>query len=102
VSEQNFTQKSLITFLFCYSVSTVKYLAAYIVDLILVFYEISVVVTLDPPKSLSPDLVMDALAMYKTRSSRIHAQVKGVAFTLKLEEKIATIIQDALHPTSYR
>jgi hypothetical protein len=45
---------------------------------------------------------MDALAMYKTRSSRIHAQVKGVAFTLKLEEKIATIIQDALHPTSYR
>ena len=94
----------LIIFLFFFfgSVSTVKYLAAYIVDLILVFYEISVVVTLDPPKSLSTDLVMNALATYKTRSSCIHAQVKGVAFTVKLEEKIATIIQDALPPTSHR
>jgi len=75
-------------------VSTATYLAAYIVDLILVLYEISIVVTVDPPKSLSTDLVMDALATYKARSSYIHAQVKG--FTLKPEEKIAIVIQDAL------
>jgi hypothetical protein len=54
------------------------------------------VVTADPPKSLSEDLVMDALAIYKSRSSHIHAQVKEVAFTLKLEEKIASVIRDAL------
>jgi hypothetical protein len=80
------------------SVSTGIYLASYIINLILVLYEISMVVTVDPPRSLEPDIVMDALAIYKDRSSRIHAQVKG--FTFKLEEKIATIIQDALPPTS--
>ena len=85
------------TSFFSSSVSTATYLAAYIVDLILVLYELSMVVTVDPPKSLSTDLVMDALATYKTRSSSlIHNQVKGVAFSLKLEEKIATLIQDAL------
>ena len=53
--------------------------------------------TVDPPKSLSTDLVMDALDTYKsTRSSRIHDQVKEIAVTLKLEEKIASVIRDAL------
>ena len=80
---------------FC-SVSTAVYLAAYIVDLILVLFDISMVVTVDPPKSLSTDIVMDALAMYKRRSSNIHAQVEKVAFSLKLEEKIASVIRDAL------
>ena len=55
------------------------------------------VATVDPPKSLTTDLVMDALATYKSESSRqIHAQVKEVAVTLKLEEKIASVIRDAL------
>ena len=57
-------------------------------------------VTVDPPKSLSKDLVMDALVIYKSSSSHIHAQVKEVALTsshtLKLEEKIAIVIRDAL------
>jgi hypothetical protein len=56
------------------------------------------VVTVDPPRSLTTDLVMDALAAYKPRSSHIHAQVKRAAFTFKLEEKIAAVIQDALSP----
>ena len=86
---------TLFAFFFC-SVSTAIYLAAYIVDLIFVLYEISMVVTVDPPRSLTTDLVMDALATYRPRSSNIHAQVKRVAFTFKLEEKIATVIQDAL------
>jgi hypothetical protein len=83
---------------------TATYIAAYIVDLILVLHEISMVTlavaTLDPPKSSSRDLVMDALATYKTKSSDIHAKVKEVAIsvrvTLKLEEKIASVIRDAL------
>jgi hypothetical protein len=53
-------------------------------------------VTVDPPRSLTTDFVTDALAAYKPRSSQIHAKVKGAAFTFKLEEKIATVIQDAL------
>ena len=41
---------------------------------------------------------MDALATYMSKSSNIHAQVKEVAagVTLKLEEKIASVIRDAL------
>ena len=78
---------------------TAIYLAAYIVDLILILHEISMVTvaTLDPPKSLTRDLVMDALATYMSKSSNIHAQVKEVAagVTLKLE-KIASVIRDAL------
>jgi hypothetical protein len=55
------------------------------------------VVTVDPPKNLSTDLVMKTLAIYKSsRSSQIHDQVKGEAFTFKIKEKIATLIQDAL------
>ena len=98
MSKQYFTKKLLITFPPFFSVSTAIYLAAYIVDLILVLYEISMVTvaTVDPPKSLTTDLVMDALATYRSRSSRIHAQVKEVAVTFKLEEKIATVIWDAL------
>jgi hypothetical protein len=94
------TQKlPLITFLFFFcSVSTAAYLAAYIVDLILVLYEISMVVTVDPPKSLTKDMVMDSLATYMPRSPKIHDQVKKVAFTFKLEERIGTVIQDALPP----
>ena len=79
-----------------YSVSTATYLAAYIVDLTLVLFEISTVVTVDPPTSVSTDLVMNALARYKLRSSQIHAQVKKVADLHKLEEKIASVIRDAL------
>ena len=87
------------TWFFFNSVSTAAYLAAYIVDLTLVLYELSMVTlaTVDPPKSLSTDLVMDALATYKdTRSYAIHTQVKEIAITLKLEEKIANVIRDAL------
>ena len=84
---------------FC-SVSTATYLAAYIVDLTLVLYEISMAVTADdaadPPRTLSTVLVMDALTTYKSRSSHIHTQVKEVTFTLKLEEKIANVIREAL------
>jgi hypothetical protein len=86
----------IINNIFFCSVSTATYLAAYIVDLILVLHEISTVVTVDPPKSLSPVLVMDALAAYKSRSSHIHAQVMEATFTLKLEEKIASVIRDAI------
>ena len=102
MSEHYFIQNLLITFLFLFfcSVLTATYLAAYIVDLILVLHEISMVTmaTLDPPKSLSTGLVMDALATYKSRSSDIHIQVKEIAtsVTFKLEEKIATVIRDAL------
>ena len=64
----------------------------------MVLYEISMVVTIDPPKSLTEDLVMDALATYMPRSSDIHDQVKRIAFTFELEEKIGTVIQDALPP----
>ena len=55
-----------------------------VVDLILVLPEISkvtVATTLNPPKSLSRNLVMDVLAAYKSRSSNIHAQAKEVAVT---------------------
>jgi hypothetical protein len=48
----------------------------------------------NPPKSLSTNLVRNALATYKSRSSHIHAQVKEVAVTLKLEEKIVSVIRD--------
>jgi predicted nucleotidyltransferase len=94
VSEQYFTQKLVITFPFFVSVSTATYLAAYIVDLILVLYEISKVVAVDPPKRVSSDFVMDALALYKSRSSRIHDQLKEAAYTLKLEKKIASVIRN--------
>lgn len=92
-----FTQKLPIAIFFC-SVSSATYLATYIVDLILVFYEISTVMTVHPPKSLSTDLVMDALATYKSRSPHVHGQVKEIAFTLEPEEKIASVIRDALPP----
>jgi hypothetical protein len=80
-------------------VLTAIYLAAYIIDLIMVLHEISrvTVATLDPPKSLSRDLVMDVLATYAPRSLRIHAQVKVVAGSFKLEEKIiASVLRDNL------
>ena len=106
MSEQCLIQKLLIynisvsfffSSFFC-SVLTATYLATYIVDLILVLHEISMVTmaTLDPPKTLSRGLVMDALATYKSRSLDIHAQVKEIAVTFKLEERIATVIRDAL------
>ena len=86
-------------FLLC-SVPTATYLAAYIVDLTLILYDISMVVTArdDPPRSLSTDHVIDALAAYKfgSSSSDIHDQVKKVASIHKLEEKIASVIRDAL------
>jgi len=78
------------------SVSTATYLAAYIVDLTLVLYEISMAVMADPPTSLSIDLVHDALAMYKVGSVKIHAQVKDVAFSPKFDERVAKVIRDAL------
>jgi hypothetical protein len=78
--------------------STATYLAAYIIDLILVLYEISMTVTAtaDPPRRLSIALVKDALATYKYGSAKIHAQVKEVAFSPKPEERVAKVIQDAL------
>ena len=78
---------------------TATYLAAYIIDLILVLYEISMTVTAtaDPPRRLSIALVKDALATYKYGSTKIHAQVKEVAFSPKPEERVAKVIQDALH-----
>jgi len=66
------------------------------VDLTLVLYEISMAVTADPPTSLSIDLVHDALAAYKVNTAKIHAQVKDVAFSPKLEERVAKVIRDAL------
>jgi hypothetical protein len=65
-----------------------------------VLYRISTVVTANPPKSLSTKLVMDALVEYKSRSSHIHAQVKEVASTLKLEEKIVSLIRDEVGSTN--
>ena len=56
----------------------------------------------DPPKSLSAGLIVDALATYRPRSSDIHDQVKKIAFTFKLEEKIGTVIRDALTPPGLR
>jgi len=62
----------------------------------LVLHEISVTLTADPPRSLSIDLVQDALATYKLGSAKIHAQVKEVAFSPKPEERVAKVILDAL------
>jgi len=76
--------------------STATYLAAYIVDLTLVLYELSVTATADPPRTLSLDLVKDALSRYKLGSAKIHAQVKEVAFSPKPEERIAKLIRDVL------
>ena len=51
---------------------------------------------LDPPRSLSREIVMDVLDGYKElRSSRIHAKLEE-AFPFKLEEKIARVILEAL------
>jgi hypothetical protein len=77
---------------------TATYLAAYIVDLILVLHEISMfaLATVDPPKRLSRDLVMEALDTYTPKSSQIHTQLKEVPVSLKLEEKIASVIRHAL------
>jgi len=77
---------------------TAIYIAAYIVDLILILHEISKVTlaTLDPPKSLSRDLVMDVLATYESSSPHIHTQVKEVAASFKIEEKIASVIRGNL------
>ena len=91
-------KKHFCVFFFC-SVFTAIYLAAYIVDLILVLHEIwkVTVATLDPPKSLTSEIVMDGLSTYKSGSSRhIHAQLKEVSFPFKLEEKIASLIREAL------
>ena len=87
----------LITFLYFGSVLTAIFLAAYIVDLILVLYEISRVTMekSEPPKSPSTEIVKDALEKHKSESSRIHAKLE-VALPLKLEEKIASIIRDTL------
>ena len=87
---------------FLCSASTATYLSAYIVDLILVLHEVSMVVLVDRdlPKDLSTDLVMDALATYKLRSSDIHTQVKEGASIFKPEEKIATVIRDSLSGSS--
>ena len=79
------------------SYSAAPYLVAYIVDLTLVLYEISTMLTVDPSKSLSTDFVMEALATYKSRSFHIHAQLKEVDFTSELDEKkIEKVILDAL------
>ena len=50
----------------------------------------------EPSKGLSREHVMDALASYESRSSRIHAQVKEIALNPKLKEKITSVIRDAL------
>ena len=73
-----------------------------VADLILVLHEVSTVdlVDRDLPKDLSIDLVMDALATYKLRSSDIHTQVKEGASIFKPEEKIATMIRDSLSGSS--
>jgi hypothetical protein len=76
--------------------STATYLAAYIVDLTLVLHELSVAATSNPPRTLSIDLVKDALATYKLGSAKIHAQVKEVAFSPKPDERVAKVIRDAL------
>ena len=47
-------------------------------------------------ESLSRTLIMDVLAAYKPTFSHIHEQVKEVANTFKVEEKIASVIRDAL------
>jgi hypothetical protein len=88
---------NISVFFFC-SKLTAIYIAAYIVDLILVLHEISkvTVARLDPPKSLSRDSVMDVLTAYKSTSSHIHDQVKEVAVSYKVEEKIASVIRNAL------
>ena len=78
------------------STSTAKYLAAYIVDLILVLHKISVGLTADPPRSLTEELVDDALAIYRSGSTKIHAQVKEAVISSKPEEKVAKVIWKAL------
>ena len=86
------------TSLFC-SASTATYLASYIVDLTFrVLYElwITLTATVDPPRSLSIDLVRDTLKMFKDRSRTIHDQVKDVALSPKLEERVVKVIRDAL------
>ena len=50
--------------------------------------------------SLSLESVMKALAKYKSRSPLIHAQVKEVAFTRKLEEKIVNVIRGEVGSTT--
>ena len=65
-------------------------------DLTLVLYELSLAMTADPPTSLSIDLVRDALVLYKVESAKIHAQVKDIAVSPKLEERVAKVIRDTL------
>ena len=43
-------------------------------------------------ESLSRTLVMDVLAAFKPTPSHIHEQLKEVANTFKVEEKIASVI----------
>ena len=63
------------------SLSCRTYLAAYIVDVTLVLYEISMTLTatVDPPRSLSIDRVQDTLTIYPVGSPEMHPQVKDVA-----------------------
>jgi hypothetical protein len=59
------------------------------------------VMVANPLISLSLDFVLDVQAMYKSRSSLIHAQVKGVALPLKLGEKIGSLIRGGVELATF-
>ena len=89
----------IFSFFFFCSLSTAIYLAAYIVDLTLVLYGIFTEMVANPLESLSLDFVLDVQALYKSRSSLIHVQVKEAA--PKLEERIGGVIMDGLRLATF-
>lgn len=53
-------------------------------------------VTADPPRSVSKEFVLGALAAYRPRSARVHAQLNKFVLTPNLEENLANLIRDEL------
>ncbi|CAA7257408.1 unnamed protein product [Cyclocybe aegerita] len=75
--------------------STAKYLATYIVDLTIILHEILLVLMVDPPRSLSEDIVK-TLNAYKSQSAGIYAQLQGVIYSPRPEKFVEKVIRDAL------
>ena len=82
-----------------YSPSTAKFLATYIVNLIVVLHGVFMnILPSDPPRALSTDVVFNALGLHasnlKTRSLNNIASVPG--FSARPEKVIASIIKKRL------
>jgi len=81
---------------------TALYLGAYIVDLTLVLHKLFIdTLIMEPPRTLSEELVFDTLRNYKDSDARkIHSLVQEIAYerlTLCPEERIADLIRKQLN-----